>query len=76
MHRITSRFGLIVTVGIFMAANVFAQEEPSTASPRLQPNAEPEEAAVGGAGSSPDRSLFRIRRAPTRTITRIAVKEG
>jgi CubicO group peptidase (beta-lactamase class C family) len=48
MHRITSRFGLIVTVGIFMAANVFAQEEPSTASPRLQPNAEPEEAAVGG----------------------------
>jgi len=48
MHRITSRFGLIVTVGIFMAANVFAQEEPSTASPRLQPNAEPEEAAVRG----------------------------
>jgi len=48
MHRITSRFGLIVTVGIFMAANVFAQEKPSTASPRLQPNAEPEEAAVRG----------------------------
>ena len=48
MHRITSRFVLIVTVGIFMAVNVFAQEEPSTASPRLQPNAEPEEAAVRG----------------------------
>ena len=48
MHRMTSRFVLIVTVGIFMAANVFAQEEPSTASPRLQPNAEPEEAAVRG----------------------------
>jgi len=46
MHRITSRFVLIVTVAIFMAANVFAQEEPSTASPHLQPNAEPEEAAV------------------------------
>ena len=48
MHRITTRFVLIVTVAIFMAANVFAQEEPSTASPRLQPNAEPEEAAVRG----------------------------
>ena len=48
MHRITSRFVLIVTVGIFMAVNVFAQEEPSTASPRLQPNAEPEEASVRG----------------------------
>ena len=48
MHRITSRFVLIVTVGIFMAVNVFAQEEPSTASPHLQPNAEPEEAAVRG----------------------------
>jgi len=48
MHRITSRFVLIATVAIFMAANVFAQEEPSTASPRLQPNAEPEEAAVRG----------------------------
>ena len=48
MHRITSRFVLIVTVAIFMAANVFAQEESSTASPRLQPNAEPEEAAVRG----------------------------
>ena len=48
MHRMTSRFVLIVTVGIFMAVNVFAQEEPSTASPRLQPNAEPEEAAVRG----------------------------
>jgi CubicO group peptidase (beta-lactamase class C family) len=48
MHRITTRFVLIVTVAIFMAANIFAQEEPSTASPRLQPNAEPEEAAVRG----------------------------
>ena len=48
MHRITSRFVLIATVAIFMAANVFAQEESSTASPRLQPNAEPEEAAVRG----------------------------
>jgi CubicO group peptidase (beta-lactamase class C family) len=48
MHRITTRFVLIATVAIFMAANVFTQEEPSTASPRLQPNAEPEEAAVGG----------------------------
>ena len=48
MHRITTRFVLIATVAIFMAANVFTQEEPSTASPRLQPNAEPEEAAVRG----------------------------
>jgi CubicO group peptidase (beta-lactamase class C family) len=48
MHRITTRFVLIATVAIFMAANVSAQEEPSTASPRLQPNAEPEEAAVRG----------------------------
>jgi CubicO group peptidase (beta-lactamase class C family) len=48
MHRITTRFVLIVTVAILTAANVFGQEEPSTASPRLQPNAEPEEAAVGG----------------------------
>jgi CubicO group peptidase (beta-lactamase class C family) len=48
MHRITTRFVLIATVAIFMAANVFAQEESSTASPRLQPNAEPEEAAVRG----------------------------
>jgi CubicO group peptidase (beta-lactamase class C family) len=48
MHRITTRFVLIATVAIFMAMNVFAQEESSTASPRLQPNAEPEEAAVRG----------------------------
>jgi CubicO group peptidase (beta-lactamase class C family) len=48
MHRITTRFVLIVTVAILTAANVFGQEEPSTASPRLQPNAEPEEAAVRG----------------------------
>jgi CubicO group peptidase (beta-lactamase class C family) len=48
MQRITTRFVLIATVAIFVAANVFAHEEPSAASPRLQPNAEPEEAAVRG----------------------------
>ena len=46
MSHAATRFVLIATVGIFMAVNVFAQEESSTASPRLQPNAEPEEAAV------------------------------
>ena len=48
MSHAATRFVLIATVGIFMAVNVFAQEESSTASPRLQPNAEPEEAAVRG----------------------------
>jgi len=46
MYRITTRFILIRTIAIFMAGNVFAQEEPSTASPRLHPDAEAEEAAV------------------------------
>src|SRR5262249_7794977 len=43
---------------IFMAANVFAQEESSTASPRLQPNAEPEEAAVRGMGDAIMQTYF------------------
>ena len=40
------RFVLIATVASFMAANVFAQQEPPDAAPHSQPNAEPEEAAV------------------------------
>ena len=46
MHRTNSRFGLIVTVAVLMAAKVAAQQAPSTADPHLQPNAGGEEAAV------------------------------
>ena len=44
--RTAIRFVLIVTVAIFAAANVVAQQEPSADSPDLQPNAGGEEAAV------------------------------
>ena len=39
MDRTAIRFVLIVTVAIFAAANVVAQQEPSADSPDLQPNA-------------------------------------
>jgi CubicO group peptidase (beta-lactamase class C family) len=46
MHRITTRFGLIVTVAILAAAKVAAQETPSAAGQNLQPDAGGEEATV------------------------------
>ena len=46
MHRTNSRFGLIVTVAVLLAAKVAAQQAPSAAGPHLQPNAGGEEAAV------------------------------
>ena len=46
MDRTATRFVLIVTVAIFAAANVVAQQEPSADSPDLQPNAGGKEAAV------------------------------
>ena len=46
MHRIATRSGLIVSVALLAAANVAAQQAPSDAGPRLQPNAGGEAAAV------------------------------
>ena len=46
MDRTATRFVSIVTVAIFAAANVVAQQEPSADSPDLQPNAGGKEAAV------------------------------
>ena len=46
MHRTATRFGLIVTVALLAAANVAAQQAPSAADPRLQPNAGGEVAVV------------------------------
>ena len=46
MHRSTTRFVLFLTAGAFAAVNVVAQQQLPDATPRLQPNAEPEEAAV------------------------------
>jgi CubicO group peptidase (beta-lactamase class C family) len=46
MHRIATRFRLIVTVAFLAAAKLAAQEAPPVGSPDLQPNAEAEEAAV------------------------------
>ena len=46
MHRIATRFRLIVTVTILAAAKVAAQEAPSAAGQNLQPDADGEEAAV------------------------------
>src|SRR4029077_10379957 len=46
MHRTNSRFGLVVTVAVLLAAKVAAQQAPSAAGPHLQPNARGEEAAV------------------------------
>jgi CubicO group peptidase (beta-lactamase class C family) len=45
-HRIATRFGLIVTVALLAAANVAAQQAPSAAGPRLQPDVGGEAAAV------------------------------
>jgi CubicO group peptidase (beta-lactamase class C family) len=45
-HRIATRFGLIVTVALLTAANVAAQQAPSAAGPRLQPDVGGEAAAV------------------------------
>jgi len=45
MPRTATRFGLIVTVALLAAANLPAQQAPSAADPRLQPNA-------GGEGAS------------------------
>jgi len=46
MHRIVTRFRLIVIVAVLAAANIVAQQAPSNAGPHLQPNAGGEEAAV------------------------------
>jgi CubicO group peptidase (beta-lactamase class C family) len=46
MHRIATRFRLIITVAVLAAAKVVAQQAPSDAGPDLQPNAGGEEAAV------------------------------
>ena len=46
MHRTVTRFGLIVTVALLTAANVAAQQAPSAAGPRLQPDAGGEAAVV------------------------------
>jgi len=46
MYRIATRFSLILTVALLVAANVDAQQPPSAAGPNLQPNAGSDEAAV------------------------------
>jgi CubicO group peptidase (beta-lactamase class C family) len=46
MHRTTTRLNLIVTVAVLAAANVAAQQAPSTAGADLEPNAGGEETAV------------------------------
>ncbi len=46
MHRTVTRFGLIVTVALLTAANVAAQQAPSAAGPRLQPDAGGQAAVV------------------------------
>jgi CubicO group peptidase (beta-lactamase class C family) len=46
MHRIITRFGLMVAVTVLAAANVAAQQSPSAAGRRLQPNADGEAAVV------------------------------
>jgi CubicO group peptidase (beta-lactamase class C family) len=46
MHRTATRFGLIITVALLAAAKVVAQQAPSAAGPRLQPNGGDEAAAV------------------------------
>jgi len=46
MHRIATRFGLIVTVAVLAVAKVAAQQAPAAAGPHLQPNAGGEAAAV------------------------------
>jgi CubicO group peptidase (beta-lactamase class C family) len=45
-HRTATRFGLIVTVALLAAVKVAAQQAPSHAGPRLQPNAGGEAAVV------------------------------
>jgi CubicO group peptidase (beta-lactamase class C family) len=45
-HRTAARFGLIVTVALLAAVKVAAQQAPSAAGPRLQPNAGGEAAVV------------------------------
>jgi CubicO group peptidase (beta-lactamase class C family) len=46
MHRTVTRFGLIITVAVFAAAKVAAQQAPSAGGPHLQPNAGGEAAEV------------------------------
>ena len=46
MHRIATRFGLILIVAVLVAANVDAQQPPSAAGPNLPPNAGSDEAAL------------------------------
>jgi hypothetical protein len=46
MHRIVTRFRLIVIVAVLAAAKVAAQQALSDAGPDLQPNAGGEETAV------------------------------
>jgi CubicO group peptidase (beta-lactamase class C family) len=46
MHRIGTRFVLIVTVAVLMSVNVVAQGEPSASGPHLQHDAGSEETAV------------------------------
>jgi CubicO group peptidase (beta-lactamase class C family) len=45
-HRTATRFGLIVAVALLAATNAAAQQAPSDAGPRLQPNAGGEAAEV------------------------------
>jgi CubicO group peptidase (beta-lactamase class C family) len=46
MQRTATRFGLIVSVALLAGANLPAQQAPSHAGPRLQPNADGEAAVV------------------------------
>ena len=46
MRHTAARFGLVVTMAVFAAANVVAQEGPSPSSQDLEPNAGGEEASV------------------------------
>jgi CubicO group peptidase (beta-lactamase class C family) len=46
MHRIATRFGLIVTVAVLTATKVAAQQAPSAAGPNSQPNSGGEAATV------------------------------
>ena len=62
MHRIATRFSLIVAVAVISAAKIAAQETPSVAGPNLQPNAGGEEAAVNVVEASCSRYLAQEQR--------------
>ena len=46
MRHIAARFSLVVTIAVFAAANVVAEEGPSPSSQDIEPNASGEEASV------------------------------